>query len=195
MDLREVTLSGPGVRLEPLALERHWDAMTRAANDPDLWRLTTGITPDRDGVRAYIETALAWHAAGTALPFATMDAATGELIGSTRYMNIDHPNRKVEIGSTWITRPFQRTAVNTVAKYVMLRYAFETLDCLRVELKTDVLNERSRAAILRIGATQEGIFRNHMVLPTGRIRDTVWFSIIDREWPAVKARLEAKIAS
>lgn len=194
MDLTPVAFEGNVVRLEPLTIEAHWEAMTQAAGDPDLWRLTTGITPDRDGVRAYIETALSWHAAKTALPFATIHRATGELIGSTRYMNIDHANRKVEIGSTWITKPFQRSAVNTEAKYLMLRYAFETLSCLRVELKTDVLNERSRAAILRIGASQEGIFRNHMVLPTGRIRDTVWFSIIDREWPEVKARLEAKIA-
>jgi RimJ/RimL family protein N-acetyltransferase len=114
--------------------------------------------------------------------------------GSTRYMNIDKPNRHVEIGSTWIGRPWQRTAVNTEAKYLMLRHAFEQLGCHRVELKTDVLNERSRNAILRIGAKHEGVFRKHVVCDSGRVRDSAWFSIIDTEWPEVKAALELKLA-
>ena len=134
-----------------------------------------------------------WQTDGTALPFATVDQTTGRVAGCTRYMNIDKPNRHVEIGATWVGREWQRTAVNTEAKYLMLRHAFETLGCIRVELKTDVLNQQSRNAILRIGATQEGIFRNHVVCEGGRLRDSVWFSIIDSEWPQVKARLEEKL--
>ncbi len=142
---------------------------------------------------AYIEAALADHDRGVSLPFATC-LVNGEVIGSTRYMNIDVPNRRLEIGSTWITPKWQRSAVNTEAKYLMLRHAFETLGCNRVELKTDALNEKSRAAILRIGAKQEGIFRKHVVCHDGRLRDSVYFSIITEEWPEVKAGLEAKLA-
>src|SRR5262249_14527049 len=122
------------------------------------------------------------------------EQGSGCVAGSTRYMNIDKPNRRVEIGATWIGRPWQRTAVNTEAKYLMLRHAFETLGCIRVELKTDALNQRSRNAILRIGATQEGIFRQHVICADGRLRDSVYFSIINSEWPRVKAALEAKLA-
>ena len=132
-------------------------------------------------------------AEGSALPFATVEQATGLAVGSTRYMNIDKPNRHVEIGSTWIAGAWERTPVNTEAKYLMLQHAFETVGCLRVELKTDSLNERSRNAILRIGAKQEGIFRNHMITSNGRIRHTVYFSVIDSEWPAVKAELERRL--
>jgi RimJ/RimL family protein N-acetyltransferase len=142
---------------------------------------------------AYIRTALEAQAAGTALPFVTVERASGRIVGSTRYMNIDVPNRRVEIGSTWIAGPWQRTVVNTEAKYLMLRHAFEELGCIRVELKTDSLNERSRTAILRIGARQEGIFRNHMITWSGRLRHSVFFSIIDAEWTEVKAALEAKL--
>ena len=145
-------------------------------------------------MRAYIETALAAQAAGTALPFATVEKAAGRAIGSTRYMAIDCTNRRVEIGSTWLGRTWQRTAANTEAKYLMLRHAFETWRCIRVELKTDSLNARSRQAILRLGAKEEGTFRNHMITASGRIRHTVYFSIIDAEWPAVKAALEQKLA-
>jgi RimJ/RimL family protein N-acetyltransferase len=117
----------------------------------------------------------------------------GRVIGSTRYANIDRAHRRVEIGWTWVARAWQRTAVNTEAKYLLLRHAFETLGCIRVELKTDSLNAQSRAAILRIGAREEGIFRNHMITASGRIRHTVYFSITDAEWPEVKSRLEAKL--
>jgi RimJ/RimL family protein N-acetyltransferase len=144
-------------------------------------------------MRTYVEAALREQAAGVSLPFATIDLASGRVIGSTRYGNIDRANRRVEIGWTWVAPPWQRTPVNTEAKYLMLGHAFETLGCMRVELKTDSLNERSRAAILRIGAQQEGIFRNHMVTESGRIRHSVYFSLIDSEWPAVKARLEEKL--
>src|SRR6266849_5097735 len=123
------------------------------------------------------------------LPFALIEKGTGRAIGSTRYGNIDRTHHRVEIGWTWVAREWQRSAVNTEAKYLLLRHAFETLGCIRVELKTDSLNEKSRAAILRIGAKEEGIFRNHMITSSGRIRHTVYFSIVDSEWPAVKARL------
>ena len=142
---------------------------------------------------SYIRSALQWQADGTALPFATVEQSAGHAVGSTRYMNIDHANRKVEIGSTWIAPAWQRTAANTEAKYLMLRHAFEPLGCIRVELKTDVLNEKSRNAILRIGAGHEGIFRNHVICAGGRIRDSAWYSIIDSEWPRVKSMLEERL--
>jgi RimJ/RimL family protein N-acetyltransferase len=144
-------------------------------------------------MRAYIETALEGQAAGIALPFATIARATGRAIGSTRFANIDRANRHVEIGWTWLGEKCQRTAANTEAKYLMLRHAFETWRCLRVEFKTDSLNERSRAALLRIGAKEEGIFRNHVITWTGRIRHSVYYSIVDSEWPAVKAHLQDKL--
>ncbi len=144
-------------------------------------------------MRAYIAEAVRQHAAGAALAFATIYTDTGHAVGSTRFCNFDAANRRVEIGSTWIAPPWQRTVVNTEAKYLMLRHAFEVLGCIRVEFKTDSLNERSRAAILRIGASQEGILRNHMVTHTGRFRHSVYFSITDAEWPAVQARLEGML--
>jgi RimJ/RimL family protein N-acetyltransferase len=132
--------------------------------------------------------------AGTALPFATVHVASGQVIGSTRFMNIDVANRRVEIGATWIAAPWRRTAVNTEAKYLMLRHAFETLGCIRVELKTDALNQRSRNAIRRIGAQEEGILRQHVVTWSGRLRDSVYFSILNSEWPRVKQDLEQKLS-
>jgi N-acetyltransferase len=142
---------------------------------------------------AYIQSALNAQKSGTALPFATVHLSTGQVIGSTRFMNIDIANRRVEIGATWIASPWRRTAVNTEAKYLMLRHAFETLGCIRVELKTDSLNQRSRNAIRRIGAREEGTLRQHMVTWSGRLRDTVYFSILDSEWPGVKRDLEQKL--
>jgi RimJ/RimL family protein N-acetyltransferase len=127
--------------------------------------------------------------------FATVEQKSGRAIGSTRFMNIDRTNRRVEIGSTWIAPAWQRTAVNTEAKYLMLRHAFEVWGCVRVELKTDALNQKSRNAILRLGAQEEGTLRRHLVTSTGRVRDTVYFSILDNEWPAVRAKLKAKLAS
>ncbi|MBZ5608757.1 MAG: GNAT family N-acetyltransferase [Acidobacteriia bacterium] len=192
-ELTPVLLEGTHVRLEPLTLE-HLDALCEVGLDEELWRWIPIQVRTREEMRAYIQLALELQAAGSALPFATIERSTGRAVGSTRYMNIDRPNRHVEIGATWIGRPWQRTAINTEAKYLMLRHAFERLGCLRVELKTDVLNEKSRNAILRIGAKQEGIFRNHVVCASGRVRDSVWFSVIDREWPQVKAALDAKLA-
>jgi N-acetyltransferase len=188
-----VVLEGAHVRLEPLTLD-HLDALCEVGLDEELWRWIPTQVRTREDMQAYIRLALQWQADGTALPFATIERATGRVVGSTRYMNIDKTNRHVEIGATWIGRAWQRTVVNTEAKYLMLRHAFEQLGCLRVELKTDVLNEKSRNAILRIGAKQEGIFRNHIVCAGGRIRDSVWFSVIDREWPDTKTALESKLA-
>lgn len=190
--VQPVTLEGQVVRLEPLTLD-HLDQLCEVALDEDLWRWTTNQVRTRDELREYIEAALQSRQQGTALPFATIERASGRAIGSTRYGNIEMRDRRVEIGWTWVGRPWQRTAVNTEAKYLMLRHAFETLGCIRVELKTDALNERSRRAIQRIGAREEGVLRQHMITASGRLRDTVYFSVLDREWPEVKAALEARL--
>src|SRR5579862_2502042 len=192
MKLEPVTLEGRGVRLEPLAASHH-AALCEVGLDAELWRLIPYRASTPDEMRSYISSALEAQAARTALPFATVERASGRVIGSTRFMNIDAANRRVEIGSTWIAAPWQRSAINTEAKYLMLRHAFETLGCIRVELKTDALNQKSRSAILRIGAREEGTLRQHMVTWSGRLRDTVYYSILDSEWPAVKANLEAKL--
>ena len=194
MNIAPVVLAGRHIRLEPLTLE-HYAAFCEIGLDEDIWRWFPTPVHSREDMLEYIRTGLQWQAEGTALPFATIDQDSGRVIGSTRYMNIDNPNRKVEIGSTWLGPLWQRTAANTEAKYLMLRHAFEQLGCIRVELKTDVLNEKSRNAILRIGAKQEGIFRNHVICAGGRIRDSVWYSIIDSEWPQVKLALEQKMWS
>lgn len=192
LQIQPVTLEGRHVRLEPLTLA-HLDGLCETGLDPELWRWIPVPVHSRDDMLGYIRTALQWQTDGTALPFATVEQSTGRVVGSTRYMNIDKPNRHVEIGATWIARPWQRTAVNTEAKYLMLRHAFEALGCIRVELKTDALNQQSRNAILRIGAIQEGIFRNHVICADGRLRNSVWFSVIASEWPGVKAALEEKL--
>ncbi len=193
MLIEPVALEGEFIRLEPLTLAHH-AGLCAVGLEEELWRWIPQPVRTPEEMRAYIETALAAQAAGTALPFATVEKAAGRAIGSTRYMAIDCTNRRVEIGSTWLGRAWQRTAANTEAKYLMLRHAFETWRSIRVELKTDSLNARSRAAILRLGAQEEGTLRNHMVTASGRLRHTVYFSIIDSEWPAVKAVLEKKLA-
>jgi RimJ/RimL family protein N-acetyltransferase len=192
MNVLPITLEGRHIRLEPLSLKHHAQ-LCEVGLDEDLWRWTTTLIRTPVEMREYIEAALREQSAGMSLPFATIDKSTGRAIGSTRYGNIDRLNRHLEIGWTWVAREFQRTPVNTEAKYLMLTHAFEALDCLRVEFKTDSLNERSRNALLRIGAREEGIFRNHMITYTGRIRHSVYYSIIDSEWPTVKANLEAKL--
>jgi RimJ/RimL family protein N-acetyltransferase len=193
MPAEPVTLRGRFVRLEPLSIA-HLDSLCEIGLDEDIWRWMPTRALTRPEMRDYIEEALRGQVQGTMLPFATMELASGRAVGCTRFGNIDGAHRRVEIGWTWIGRPWQRTAVNTEAKYLMLRHAFETLGCLRVELKTDALNERSRQAILRVGAKEEGTLRKHIVTSTGRIRDTVYYSVIDTEWPAVKAGLETKLA-
>jgi RimJ/RimL family protein N-acetyltransferase len=193
MSVEPVTLEGRFIRLEPLSLSHHAQ-LCEVGLDEEIWRWTTSQVGNPDEMRAYIETALQWQAEGHALPFATIEQASDRAVGSTRFGNIDRANRRVEIGWTWIGLKWQRTPVNTEAKYLMLRHAFETLGCIRVELKTDSLNEKSRAAILRIGAKEEGTLRNHMITASGRLRHSVYYSIIDAEWPQVKAALEEKLA-
>lgn len=187
-----VTLPGTQVCLLPLT-PGHLDALCAVGLDPDLWRLIPSKADTPEGMRAYLELALDEQRRGVSVPFVTTLKETGQLVGSTRYMNIDVRNRRLEIGCTWIGKPWQRSAVNTEAKLLMLQHAFEELGCVRVELKTDFLNDQSRNAILRLGAKQEGIFRRHVLTWDGRMRDTVYFSILDDEWPAVKAGLEARL--
>jgi RimJ/RimL family protein N-acetyltransferase len=193
MKVEAVTLEGTRIRLEPLA-EGHHRALCAVGLDDDIWRWSPKAVRTPGEMALYIAVALAERAAGRALPFAVIDKATGQAIGSTRYGAIEPAHRRVEIGWTWLGRASQRTAANTEAKYLLLRHAFETLGCLRVELKTDALNERSRAAIRRIGGREEGTLRNHMITAGGRIRDTVYYSILDREWPEVKRDLERRLA-
>lgn len=192
--LRAITLVGRHVVLEPLSLE-HVGALCEVGLDPDLWRLTVSTVSTPREMRAYVESALREQEAGRALPFATVDRASGRVAGSTRFANIAPEHRRLEIGWTWLGAAFQRTALNTEAKYLMLRHAFEVLGAQRVELKTDALNDRSRAAILRIGAREEGVLRKHMITATGRARDTVYFGITNDDWPAVKARLERMLSA
>lgn len=193
MNIRPVTLEGRFARLEPLSRE-HIDPLAEVALDDDIWRFTQSVIRTRDDLAAYVDAALSLRDEGSALPFATIDRASGRAAGSSRFGSIDRANRRVEIGWTWLGAGFQRTALNTEAKYLMLRHAFEELGCIRVEFKTDSLNERSRRALLRIGAKEEGTFRNHMITPSGRLRHSVYFSIIDAEWPAVKAGLEGMLS-
>lgn len=192
MIVAPVVLEGQHVRLEPLC-EVHLAGLAAVGLDEELWRWIPSPVRTLEEMAAYIATALREQAQGVSLPFALVERQTGRPIGSTRYGNIDRTNHRVEIGWTWVAREWQRTAINTEAKYLLLKHAFETLGCIRVELKTDSLNERSRAAILRIGAREEGTFRNHMITASGRIRHTVYFSVVDSEWPAVKAHVEAKL--
>ena len=189
-----VTLHGEHVRLEPLSFD-HIDGLCAVGLDESLWQWVPTPVRNRDEMREYIDIALADQGRGVSLPFATVHKSSGRVIGSTRFANMDFRDRRVEIGWTWIGRPWQRTVVNTEAKLLMLCHAFETLNCVRVELKTDVLNEPSRRAILRLGAKEEGVWRKHRYMWTGRFRDTVYFSILDTEWPAVKADLQEKITS
>jgi N-acetyltransferase len=187
-----VTLEGNHVRLEPLSLD-HLDALCAVGLDPELWKFTTVNVRNRDEMRAYIEEALRLQAASMVIAFATRDKKSNAIVGSTRLADIQPAHRTMEIGWTWIARPFQRTAVNTEAKYLMLRHAFEKMDARRVMLKTDETNVKSRGAIARIGAKQEGILRNHMIVWGGRNRNSVIFSIIAEEWPEAKRNLEAKL--
>jgi len=184
-----VVLEGEHVRLEPLS-QSHHAGLCEIGLVEELWRWIPLPVATREQMQAYIELALTECANGVSMPFAQIERATGRAIGSTRYMNIEKDHRRLEIGATWIAPAWQRTSINTEAKYLLLRHAFEDLGCMRVELKTDSLNEKSRNAILRVGAKQEGIFRNHILTSTGRVRHTVYFSVIDSEWPGVKAKLE-----
>jgi len=193
-----VTLEGRHVRLEPMTrdqVETIAAALAAAAADGSMWESKVTTIPRPEGMRAYVDQALAEFDAGVSMPFVTFDRASDRTIGTTRYMNIEAPHRRLEIGTTWIGKSFQRTAINTEAKYLMLRHAFETLDCIAVDLRTHERNAQSRAAIERLGAKLDGILRNHRIMPDGSLRNTATYSIVDAEWPAVKARLEARLAA
>ncbi len=192
MKITPVTLEGTYIRLEPLTMHHHAQ-LCEVGLDEDLWRLTTTMIKTPEDLKRYIETAMQGQAEGSALPFAIIEKQSGKAIGSSRYGNIDQTHRRLEIGWTWIAKVWQRSVVNTEMKYLLLQHAFETLGCIRVEFKTDSLNERSRNALLRIGAKEEGIFRNHMITLGGRLRHSVYFSIIDSEWVDVKRKLEEKM--
>ncbi|HKD80253.1 MAG TPA: GNAT family protein [Candidatus Angelobacter sp.] len=190
-----LTLEGRVVRLEPVRREHSeifWEAAKDSADSIFQWIPYSMKT--REEFHGFVAKVLEEERRGESVAFATVERESGRVIGSTRFMNIDRGNRRVEIGSTWIVPAWQRTAVNTEAKYLMLKHAFEVWGCVRVELKTDALNQRSREAILRLGAKEEGILCKHLVTWTGRIRDSVYFSILDIEWPAIKKKLEGKLS-
>jgi len=187
-------LTGERVELRPLDSSDR-QALLDAAADGQLWNLKVTVVPGPETIDAYIATALQGCAAGTVIPFAIVDRASGRVIGSTRFWKIDRRNRKLEIGHTWLSESAQRTRANTEAKWLLLGYAFDVLQCVRVQFTTDELNEKSRAAILRLGAKQEGIVRHERIMPDGRKRNSVRFSIIDDEWPEVSERLKAKLAT
>ena len=188
-----ITLSGRHAALEPLA-QAHHDGLVEAVRDGELWKLWYTAIPKPEGMRAEIERRLGLQRAGSMLPFAVRSRASGKLAGMTTYMNIDANNRRVEIGSTWYAKSVQRTALNTECKLMLLAHAFERLDCIAVEFRTGFFNYASRRAIERLGAKQDGILRSHQHYANGTLRDTVVFSIIRSEWPAVKRHLEFRLA-
>ena len=191
-----LTLEGSVVRLVPIRHD-HAELFCEAAKN-DLENIFRWIPYPMRTIADFqrlVEKAFEEQERGESVVFATIERSSEKVIGSTRFMNIDRVNRRVEIGSTWIAPAWQRTAINTEAKYLMLRHAFEVWHCIRVELKTDALNQKSRNAILRIGAKEEGTLRRHLITWTGRIRDSVYFSILDSEWPEAKARLEAMLGA
>ena len=192
LQVTPVTLAGKHVRLEPLTLE-HEAALNEAAADGELWNTDVTIIPESVGMKAYIQFALDGLKQGNQLPFVITRLPDNKIVGATRFYEIRPNDRAAAIGYTWLSRSAQRTAINTESKLLLLTHAFERWQCNRVELITDVRNEQSRAAILRLGAKQEGLLRNHLILPSGRIRDSVVFSIIDSEWPEVKKHLESRL--
>jgi len=194
MEILPVTLEGEHTRLEPLSLE-HSEALIEAAGDGELWNSIVTVVPTRETMTEYIDEALNGQVQGSELPFVIVQRTTNRIVGTTRFYYIQPHQRNAAIGYTWLATSAQRTAVNTEAKLLLLTHAFEHWGCVRVEFITDVLNQQSRAALLRLGARQEGILRNHMIMPNGRVRDSVCFSIIAEEWPEVKAGLNARLAS
>lgn len=188
-----VTLDGDVVRLRPLRMEDAGE-LASVGLEPELWELQPRRVVTEEDMHGYVRAALDEAAAGIALPFAIVDRSSGAIVGSTRYADIVRPHRRLEIGWTWLIPRYQRTGANTEAKLLLLTHAFEALDAMRVTFKTDALNVRSRTAILRIGAVEEGTFRRHVVCDDGRIRDTVYFSIVDTEWPRIKTDLQNKLA-
>jgi RimJ/RimL family protein N-acetyltransferase len=190
--LEPVTLEGPHARLEPLSPNHHDDLVT-AVKDGELWKLWYTAIPSPEKMQAEIARRLALQSAGTMLPFTVKDA-DGQVAGMTTYMNVDAGNRRVEIGSTWYAKRVQRSALNTQCKLLLLTHAFEKLDCIAVEFRTHFFNHQSRRGIERLGAKQDGILRNHQRMPDGSLRDTVVFSIVESEWPAVRNELVRRLA-
>ena len=187
--VQSVTLEGRQVHLVPLSHD-HYDALVEALKDGELWKLWYTSIPSPDGLRAEIDRRLALRAQGSMLPFAVIAKSTGQAVGMTTYMNIDTPNRRVEIGSTWYRKSVQRTGLNTECKLLLLTHAFETLNTIAVEFRTHAFNRQSRAAIERLGAKLDGVLRQHQRASNGTLRDTCVYSILDREWPVVKCHLE-----
>jgi N-acetyltransferase len=186
-------LEGTTIRLRPLA-SSDGPTLVQAAADGELWNLPFTVVPTAESVDSYILNALEGQTAGTVIPFAIELIEDNQVLGTTRFWKIDRSNRKLEIGHTWIAASWQKTGVNTEAKYLMLKHAFEQLECVRVQFTTDERNDRSRAAILRLGAQQEGIVRNERIMPDGWIRNSIRFSIINSEWPAIRHSLEEKLS-
>jgi RimJ/RimL family protein N-acetyltransferase len=188
-----VTLAGRVVRLEPLT-GAHIPALAEAGRDGSIWTyMLYGDLTAPGNMAAWVQSLLDRQAAGTDLPFVVIHLASGRVAGATRYMEMRPPHCSLEVGGTWYAPEFQRTAVNTECKYLLLGYAFETLGCIRVQFKADARNERSMRAIERLGAAREGLLRNHFILPDGTIRDSAYFGILDKEWPAVKRNLEIRL--
>jgi RimJ/RimL family protein N-acetyltransferase len=190
--LEPVTLEGRIVRLEPLRLD-HVPQLAEVGLDPEIWRWTIARPASEADLRTWAAAAILARDGGSELPFATIDVASGRPIGSTRYLNHVPEHRRVEIGWTWIAPAWQRSGANREGKLLLLDHAFERLGCRRVEFKTDSNNEASRAALLGIGATFEGVFRKHIVTPGDGVRHSAWYSIIDDEWPRIRTRLEASL--
>ena len=194
LEVKPVTLRGKYVRLEPLT-EAHVAALAEIGAGQPFWDfMVYGNITTEDDMRGWVRDLLARAANGTDLPFVAVQLASGRIAGATRYLNIVPKDRGLEVGGTWYGLDFQRTPVNTECKYLLFQHAFETLGCIRVQLKTDLRNERSQKAIERIGAKKEGVLRNHMILPDGHIRHSVFYSILETEWPAVKGKLEEMLA-
>jgi len=189
--LEPVTLRGAHARLEPLS-QNHRDGLVEAVKDGELWKLWYTFIPKPEYMPKEIDRRLSLQKAGSMLPFTVFDA-DGKIAGMTTYMNVDTPNRRVEIGSTWYARRVQRSALNTQCKLLLLMHAFEWLDCIAVEFRTHFFNQQSRRGIERLGAKLDGILRNHQIAPNGTLRDTVVYSIIASEWPTVKAHLNYQL--
>ncbi|MEO5704018.1 MAG: GNAT family N-acetyltransferase [Candidatus Limnocylindrales bacterium] len=190
--VKPVTLEGRLVRLEPLSLD-HFDDLARVAFEGDLWRWTVVQPANAEELRAWLEAAVATTSTGAEMAFATVDRASGHAVGSTRFMSIVSEHKRLEIGWTWVGLAHQRTGANREAKLLQMTHAFETLGANRVEFKTDSLNTKANPGLLGIGATYEGTFRNHMVMPGGRLRHSTYYSVVKDDWPAVKAQLRAKL--
>ena len=192
MKIESVILEGEFVKLEPLRIE-HFENLCEVGLDETLWLWTGNVIKSKEDLRRYVDAALDEQARKVSVPFVTIDKSQNKIVGSTRFCSIDAENKRAEIGWTWINPNWQRTQINTEAKFLMLAHAFETWKCVRVELKTDVLNNKSRTAILRLGSKEEGVLRQHSFTDAGRLRDTVYFSILDSEWEAVRANLNEKL--